>query len=134
MVTYLPRMGEWSLENDGGPWTGGASSAALGAKFQGLNSNGTRKWSTMSKVTVLEAPRSFAFDVSVLGPAIARWSYEIEAQDSGSIITGTWIDKRDKVATLVGGPASGVKDRASHNRAGMEKTLEGLAAAAAAES
>lgn len=130
LVTDLPRMGEWSPENDGGSWTGGASAAAVGAKFKGLNSNGKKKWSTMSKVTVLEAPRSFAFDVSVLGLAIAGWSYEIEAQDGGTIVTETWIDKRGKVAMLVGGPASGVKDRESHNRAGMEKTLEGLAAAA----
>lgn len=45
MVTDLPRMGEWSPENQGGAWQGGATGAAIGARFLGNNVNGTKKWS-----------------------------------------------------------------------------------------
>src|SRR3954468_6506548 len=34
MVSDLPRMGEWSPENEGGEWIGGATAAAPGAKFR----------------------------------------------------------------------------------------------------
>ena len=33
LISDLPRMGEWSPENTGGSWTGGATGATTGAKF-----------------------------------------------------------------------------------------------------
>jgi uncharacterized protein YndB with AHSA1/START domain len=133
LVTDLPRMGEWSPENTGGVWMGGAAAAAKGVKFKGSNANGKRKWNTMCTVTEHDAPRVFAFDVSALGLALANWRYEIVAADSGgSTVTETWTDQRGPIAKLFGGPASGVKDREAHNRAGMEHTLAELAVAAEA--
>ncbi len=45
-------------------------------------------------------------------------------------MTESWIDQRGLVARTLAGPVSGVTDRGSHNRAGMQTTLERLAAAA----
>ena len=46
MVTDLPRMGEWSPENQGGDWVKGATGPAVDASFKGRNKNGKRAWST----------------------------------------------------------------------------------------
>ncbi len=132
MISDLPRMGEWSPECTGGTWSGGASGPAVGAKFKGTNTNGKKQWSTSVTVAVCDAPTSFVFDVNAVGMSIARWQYDIVADGDGCTVTESWTDKRNRVAKLFGGPASGVTDREAHNRAGMEKTLEGLAAAAEA--
>lgn len=34
LVTDLPRMNEWSPENNGGEWSEGATGPALGARFK----------------------------------------------------------------------------------------------------
>ena len=50
----------------------------------------------------------------------------------GSRVTETWSDQRGWLAKKLGGPASGVNDRATHNRDGMEETLRRLGDAATA--
>lgn len=132
LVTDLPRMGEWSPENNGGSWVGGATCAAVGAKFKGKNSIGNKHWKTMAKVTELSSPSSFAFEVSAASLAVAIWRYDIAGADGGSDVTETFIDKRGKIVTVLGGLVTSVKDRETHNRAGMEKTLAELATAAEA--
>ena len=44
LVSDLPRMGEWSPENQGGTWLNGATGPAPGAIFTGKNKNGIRRW------------------------------------------------------------------------------------------
>jgi uncharacterized protein YndB with AHSA1/START domain len=132
MISDITRMGEWSPENTGGKWLKGASGPAVGAKFQGTNRNGKKKWSTTCKVVAAEPGQRFAFDVDVGPLAIATWSFDIQAVDAGCSITETWTDRRGRLARMLGGPASGVADRTTHNRAGMEQTLDRLAAAAQA--
>ena len=41
LVTDLPRMGEWSPENQGGSWVKGVG-PSLGAVLKGMNKNGKR--------------------------------------------------------------------------------------------
>jgi len=75
--------------------------------------------------------KSFAFVVKAGPFGIARWEYRFDVTDDGGCrITETWIDQRSIVGRTLGGPVSGVTDRANHNRAGMETTLERVAAAA----
>jgi len=130
LVTDLPRMGEWSPENTGGTWVRGAAGPALGARFKGTNENGKKRWSTEVKVVALDAPRSFEFEVTALGFRVARWGYAIETTGSGCQVTETWTDQRGWLARTLGSSVSGVAERAAHNRAGMEHTLERLAATA----
>jgi hypothetical protein len=129
LIADLPRMGDWSPESTGGSWAKGATGPKLGAHFKGTNANGAKKWNTHSVVTACEPARAFAFDVSAVGFKVATWRYLIEATDSGCTVTETWTDSRGWVVKTVGTQKSGVKDRADSNRAGMEKTLENLAAA-----
>jgi hypothetical protein len=133
LVSDLPRMGNWSPENDGGEWVKGATGPAPGAKFKGRNANGSKQWST--GVTVLDATPGERFSFAVTsGPfKIAEWAFDIEATDGGCRVTETWSDQRGGLMKKLGGVASGVDDRVEHNRTGMEATLAGVAAAAEVE-
>jgi uncharacterized protein YndB with AHSA1/START domain len=130
MVTDLPRMGEWSPENQGGEWVKGATGPAEGAEFKGRNRNGKRQWSTVVKVNACEAPRKFSFGLMLLGRKWVDWVYEIEPTAAGCRVTHSWVDHRTKLMDRIGGIVSGVADRAEHNRANMEVTLGNLAKAA----
>ena len=130
MVTDLPRMGEWSPENQGGEWVKGATGPAVGAEFKGRNRNGKRQWSTVVKVNACEAPRKFSFGLMLLGRKWVDWVYEIEPTAAGCRVTHSWVDHRTKLMHKMGVIVSGVADRAEHNRRNMEVTLGNLAKAA----
>jgi uncharacterized protein YndB with AHSA1/START domain len=130
MISDVTRMGEWSPETTGCAWQKGASGPAVGARFAGANRNGGKKWSTGCTVVDCTPGSRFAFEVAVGPMKIARWAYDITPTDNGCRVTETWTDQRGGLVKKLGKPLSGVADRASHNRAGMEQTLERLAAAA----
>ena len=127
-VANIERMGDLSPENIGGKWLGGATGPAVGAKFKGDNQNGKKKWSTTGRVIECEPGRVFAFDVTSGPVKVARWTYRFEPADDGCRVTETWNDARGKFVVFMGKLVSGVGDRATHNRASMETTLERLAA------
>ncbi len=129
LVSDLPRMGEWSPENTGGEWIKGAAGPAVGARFKGSNANGSKRWTTAVIIEEADRGKSFVFRV-VVGPIkVARWSYRFSPEQTGTTVTETWVDQRSWLARKAGGSASGVADRAAHNRTGMETTLANLAAA-----
>lgn len=132
LVTDLPRMGEWSPENQGGEWLNGAAGPAVGVEFKGRNSNGKRSWSTKVKVVEFDAPRKFSFALMVGRSNWCDWVYEVEPTTTGSRVTHSWVDHRSKFMSRLGKVVSGVADRAAHNRANMEVTLDNLAKAATA--
>lgn len=129
LVSDLPRMGEWSPENTGGKWMKGAAGPGVGARFEGTNALGKKKWKTVSSVTVARPGEAFGFDVTAAGMKVAGWGFTIEPADGGATVTHWWDDHRNPVIAKITGLAIGVKDRATHNRANMEHTLERLAAA-----
>ena len=130
MVTDLPRKGEWSPENQGGEWAKGATGAAVGAVFKGTNKNGKKQWSTSVKVNQCDAPRKFSFGLMLLGKNWCDWIYEIEPTATGCRVTHSWVDHRTPLSGTLGKWASGVADRATHNKANMEVTLANLKKAA----
>jgi uncharacterized protein YndB with AHSA1/START domain len=130
LISDVTRMSEFSPENVGCEWLGDRREPVVGARFRGTNQNGKRRWKTACSVVTAEPGRIFAFDVKAGALRIARWEYRFEPSDKGCRLSETWIDQRGKIVTWMGKPVSGVGDRASHNRAGMEATLEKLAAAA----
>lgn len=132
MVSDVTRMGEWSPENESCEWIGGATGPRAGAKFRGTNRNGKRTWKTVSRIVDSEPGKRFSFRVGVMGLKIAEWRYEFEPTATGCRVTETWVDERGALAQRLGKPVSGVADRATHNRSGMETTLERLGAAAEA--
>jgi len=132
LVSDLPKMGDWSPENDGGSWAGGATTAAVGAVFKGRNHNGRRRWRTSVEVVECDPPKRLVFRLKVGPLAGCDWIYELSPTESGCLVTESWVDDRGWLLIKVGGLVSGVADRATYNRAGMEATLENLAAAAEA--
>ena len=130
MVSDLPRMGEWSPESTGGEWTKGATGPAVGARFKGANANGSKRWTTTAVVEQADRGKAFVFRVTVGPIKVARWSYRFTPGETGTTVTETWVDQRGWLAKKASGSASGVTDRAAHNRSGMENTLAKLAAAA----
>ena len=73
MVSDVTRMGEWSPENVGCAWIGGATGPAVGARFKGRNQRGWCRWSTVNEVVEAEAGRVFAFRTSSMGLKVAEW-------------------------------------------------------------
>jgi hypothetical protein len=133
LVADLPRMGEWSNENEGGTWLDGATGPQVGAKFRGENRNGFRRWKTLVTVTESEPGRRFGFDVTSLGLPISTWSYTIEPTEHGCVVTESWTDRRPGFFKPIARLATGVADRTEHTRTGMAYTLERLAGAAEQE-
>ena len=130
MVSDVTRMGEWSPENEGGTWLGGSAGAEAGAKFRGTNRIGNRKWKTMGTVVDADPGRRFSFRVTTMGQKVATWSYTFESTAAGCRVSENWIDQRASFFKPLAQVVTGVADRATHNRAGMERTLERLKSAA----
>ena len=133
LVSDIPRMGEWSPECVRCEWVGGATGAVAGAKFKGHNRLGWRRWTTTGTVVTAEPGRELAFDVtSVAGLPVARWTYRIEPDGDGCVVTESTEDRRGAVMKVLGQLATGVSDRADHNAENMRKTLARIKAAAEA--
>jgi uncharacterized protein YndB with AHSA1/START domain len=127
MVSDVTRMGEWSPENEGGTWLGGATAAAPGAKFRATNRVGKRSWKTVATVLDAEPGRRFSFLVTAGPVKAAEWSYTFEPGPNGCLVTEAWDDLRPGWFKKITGLATGVNDRPAHNRRGMQQTLANLA-------
>jgi uncharacterized protein YndB with AHSA1/START domain len=130
MVSDLTRMGEWSPENEGSTWSGGATGPRPGATFTGANSNGKKRWKTAGTIIEADPGRLLTFRITAAGFKVAEWRYALDTTATGCRVTETWIDRRGRIAKALGKPVSGVADRATHNRMTMEQTLERLKVAA----
>jgi uncharacterized protein YndB with AHSA1/START domain len=130
LVSDLTRMHEWSPENDAVTWRNGATGAVPGATFKGTNRSGKKEWATTGTVVEAVPGRVLSFRVKAVGMKVALWTYRFEPTDGGCAVTESWDDERGALVTFLGKPVSGVADRATHNRAGMEETLRKLKAAA----
>ncbi len=128
LVSDLPRMGEWSPENEGGAWADGATGPVMGATFAGRNRNGFRKWSTTATVVACEPGHEFEIAVTTGCLPVARWRYEFERTPEGCLVTESWVDERSFLIR-VSGRVLGAHD-AAHSRKEMATTLANLAAAA----
>ena len=128
-ITDITRMGEWSPECHTCEWKDDAKGPAVGARFIGHNRNGEKEWSTEAEITECVPNEKFAFDGVFGDLRFATWAYLIEPTADGCRVTETWDDGRPDEVLEITTQISGVADRATHNRKGMEQTLERLAAA-----
>lgn len=127
LVSDLPRMGEWSPENQGGAWIKGATGPAVGARFKGNNKHGAKTWSTIAKVTACAPGKEFGFHVAVGPINVADWHYAIEDLGAGKCrVTESWTERRHPLVQKLGERTSGVADRVETNRSGMSETLRRL--------
>ncbi len=128
-VSDISRMGEWSPETHAAAWNEGSDGPAVGAVFTGHNRNGDKEWTTEAVVVECVENQRFAFDCRVGDYVFASWAYSIEPTEAGCRVTESWQDHRSEEVKEMSMSISGVTDRAEHNRAGMEATLERVAAA-----
>lgn len=129
LVSDLPRMGEWSNENQGGRWLGDATGPAVGAQLRGSNRHGWHRWSTKATIVDCVPGERLRFEVDYLGLPISEWTYELSPTDDGCTVTESWVDRRHGWFKPLAQLATGVGDRTEFTRAGIEHTLEQLAQA-----
>jgi hypothetical protein len=130
LVSDVTRMGEWSPENVGGRWLGGASEPSVGARFRGSNRRGWRRWSTTCTVVAADPGHTFAFEVSVARIPASRWTYQFTPDGDATIVTETWTDRRPRWFAVLAGATMGIDDIGAHNQQNIETTLANLAAVA----
>jgi uncharacterized protein YndB with AHSA1/START domain len=130
LVSDLTQMGRFSPENEGVEWLGGATGPKVGASFKGANRREHKTWTTHGVITELAPSRTLAFKINAGPFKVAEWRYELEATEGGCHVTESMVDERNGLAKYIGKLATGVKDRASHNRDTMARTLEQLKAVA----
>jgi hypothetical protein len=94
VISDVTRTGDWSPENTGSRWRGGANGPALGARFQGTNRNGVFYWRTTAVVMAADVGRRFAFDVSALGVPISSWDWTMTPAGDGTTVALDWTDRR----------------------------------------
>ncbi|MEY2404840.1 MAG: hypothetical protein QOD38_2391 [Acidimicrobiaceae bacterium] len=132
MVSDITRMGEWSPENTGGEWLGGASAAAVGSRFKGKNKRKSG-WSTKCTVTVASPGREFAFDV---GNGGTKWRYCFEPAGAGTDVTESFeiVKEPGAIGRFFTKVGTGLpwSEREADMVRGMEQTLTKLKAAAEA--
>jgi uncharacterized protein YndB with AHSA1/START domain len=126
LVTEVTALPEWAAETERCSWVGGATAAAVGARFRGHNRHQGRRWSTTCTVTSADPGRRFGFDVSVMGIRTARWEYEIEPAGGGSRVVESTRRLVPRLPANLTNRLLGVRDRDAHNQANIERTLARL--------
>lgn len=121
VVSDLPGMGRFSLENLGGEWRHGATGPSRGATFTGRNRQGRASWSTRATVVECDPPTRFRFDVTYLGVPVSTWSFDIAARGDTVTLTETWRDNRPRWFAAVTSPL--VANRAEFTSRSIAHTL-----------
>ena len=131
LVTDVTQMGRWSPENTGGKWLGGATGAAVGARFRGSNRHGIMRWWTHCTVTEATPGRAFEFRVN---ESQMVWGYRFEPDGDGTAVTEYRRHTKpvNPVIKLVQRSGMIGKDREQLMVDGMRATLERLKDAAEA--
>ena len=131
LLADVRRMGEWSPECVRCRWLGGAEGARPGARFKGTSRNGWHRWSTRSTIVVADPGRVLTFDVTYLGLAVARWSYEFGSSPTGStVVTESVDDRRGRLLRTFSPYITGARDREHRNDETMQATLRRVKAVA----
>lgn len=126
LVTDLPQIGRFSLENTGGRWVGQPSEPAVGARLKGRNRQGRTTWSTTATVVTFDPPTSFAFAVTYLGIPVSRWGFTVEPHSDGVVLTQTWCDERPRWFAFVTKPL--IANRLEFTRESIHYTLTSMKA------
>ena len=121
VVSDVTRMPEWSPELRR-LFVLGSREPRVGMQLLGINRRGYAAWPTTSKVTRFEPGRAVAWKTRESG---ATWTYELEAAEGGTRLTGRRDLAQFSRLTSVLGPVIG--GAAGHDQelaAGIRTTLE----------
>ncbi len=131
LIADVSAVGELSPEATGALRAG--ADLDVGDTFWGTNRRGPWIWATRCRVTRADPGSGFAFDVDFGVFPISSWSYRIDPDDAGCLVTETWVDRREgKRGELIrrGGALIIPGPRDEHNLRGIRQTLAALKAAA----
>ena len=87
LLTDLAELPKLSPENQRCEFLEGSSEVAVGARFRGTNRAGDYEWHADCEVTVFEPGRRFVYLVPPGFEHATEWSYTIEPDGDGSIVT-----------------------------------------------
>lgn len=125
-VADVTRMGEWSPVCRECWWDEG-DGPRVGAWFTGHNVNAERDWQTRCRVTVADEGRAFGWNV---GPGVANWTYTMQEQDGGTLLTEAWefpLEGQETFATRFGDDAPAqIADREAAAHSGVAATLAAM--------
>ncbi len=133
LVADVTRTPEFSPEILRCRWLDGATGPAVGARFEAVNKL-TRgpSWKNRPVVTVADPGRELAFARTEKLFGTVEWRYRFEPEGTGTRVTESYEVTRPitRVGWFVIDRVFGSGNRRAELRAGMETTLQRLAAAA----
>lgn len=134
LVADVTRMGDWSPETTAAEWLGSASGPAVGVKFKGHNKKGWMRWTTTCEVTAADRGREFRFlRISRIDDG-TEWSYTMQAEGDGTILTESARQRRlPGGAARIAGRLTFGTDRDAQVQRAMQTTIERIKAAAEAD-
>lgn len=88
----VTRTGQWSHECREVTWLRGATGPVPGARFRGRNRRGLLRWTRISEITAVEAPREIAWRTvrSVRYPDSTDWRITLEPTAGGTRVRLTY--------------------------------------------
>jgi hypothetical protein len=88
LIADVTRMGEWSPECYRCDWLGGATVAAVGARFRGSNRFGIFRWSRTCEVLSAERGAEFSFRAvpDRMFRSSTRWTFRFAAEADGTLV------------------------------------------------
>lgn len=124
VLTDLDALAELAEEFTGHRWRRGTE-VAVGARFDGANSHGGKRWRTRCTVVEVVPERRFAFEVATTAVPLrlSRWEYSLTPTEHGCLVVETSRDLRRPWVRLLTERISGVPDRERRNQANIERTL-----------
>ncbi len=80
VVSDVTRVGEWSHECRRVDWLDGATAAAPGVRFRGVNKAGPWSWSRVNEIVVAEEPRTLVWRTisTLLYPDSSEWRITLD--------------------------------------------------------
>jgi uncharacterized protein YndB with AHSA1/START domain len=120
------RFVSWSPEANAVSDASSSGPLPVGATFSGANRHGMFRWTTRCRVVESTPAEAFAFEVTYLGLAVARWRYSLTPQGDTTHVAEQWWDQRGTLMKALGTMGTGVRDRRTHNEITMRATLAAL--------
>ena len=135
LITDVERIVDFSPECANITWLDGASAPVVGARFSGTSRIGSFEWTRNCTITVCDEPHRFSYEVADEADEYAQslWSFEITADDDGSILRQRFSHVPAGRSTIrlmaeadPGTAEQTIAERAEMLNAGMRRTLEAM--------
>ena len=129
VITDLEQLPRLSPENQRCEFLGDDTSVDVGARFRGYNKAGDYEWHADCVVTELDAGRRFAYEVPPDFEHATTWSYRIEPDGDGSIVTESFDAPLLALPDIYPGKIEGRRDNLERacatTLANLRSTLDG---------